>query len=217
MGRFFGRQSARLINPKQAVACMEQLSDPKERMHTALRNFELVRAVKGDLPAETWGREWLRGAPAPYAAGAIAEHQEEPLWLLPEPGPGPGLDLLWLLRAVAGQWRPPSRHLPALKQHFATPGTERYYRFGRLAMGLEDEATGAAMRGSTPSQSCEAAFYLSARAQGLGELEEAHDWYRAALETSLPGENEYRFALAQMTVWADKNRSLARIVQDRAF
>ena len=205
------------VDPKQAVACIELLTDPKDRMHAALRNLELVRAVKGDTAAETWGREQLRGAPAPYAAGAIAEHQEESVWLLPEPNPGPGLDVMWLFRAVAAQWRPPSRHLPALQQHFAAPGAERYYRFGRLVMGLEEEATGTAMRGTTPSQACEAAFYLGARAQGLGKLEEAHDWYRAALETSLPGESEYRFALSQLTLWAGQHKSLARIAHDGGF
>jgi tetratricopeptide (TPR) repeat protein len=201
------------VDAKQAVALIDLLTSPSDRQHAALRDFTLVRTVKGDAAAETWGREQLRLAPVSFSTGAIVEHQEDPLWLLPEPGPGPRLDLLWLFRAVAAQWQPPSRHLAALKQHFAAPGTERYYRFGRLVMGLEDEAAGTAMRGSTPSQACEAAFYLGARAQGLGKLDDAHAWYRAAIETSLPGESEYRFALAQMSIWAAQGKSLARITK----
>jgi hypothetical protein len=199
---------------KAAVALMEKLGDPRDRMHAAVRSLHLMRKVKGDAAAEAWGREQLRGAPLAYAAGAIADHREDALWLGPEPPPGGGLDLLWLFRAVAAQWESPSRHIAALKEHFAAPGADRYYRFGRLVMGLEDEAAGAAMRGTTPSQACEAAFYLGARAQGLGKLEEAHDWYRAALETSLPGENEYRFALAQLTLWSHPGISLARIAKE---
>jgi tetratricopeptide (TPR) repeat protein len=203
-------------NAKLAVAFMEQLTQPIARMETAVRNFEILRTAKGDKAAVAWARERMRGGAA-HAAGIMSERQEEPLWLLDEPGQGEPRDLLWLFRAVAAQWRPPSRHLDALKQHFATPGDARYYKLGRVVMGLEDEAAGIALRGTTPSQACEVAFYLGARAQGLGKLDEANDWYRAAIETSLPGESEYHFALAQMAVWAAQNRSLARIAQDGTF
>jgi hypothetical protein len=183
-------------------------------MLATIRNFDVVRAAKGDAAAEAWGRERLAGAPGQIAARAIADHQEEPLWLLDEPGPGEARDVLWLFRAVAAQWHSPSRHLETLKQHFALPGDARYYLLGRAVMGLEDEAAGTALRGTTPSQSCEVAFYLGARAQGLGKLDEAHDWYRAAIETSLPGESEYRFALAQLTIWSVQGKSLARLAKE---
>jgi tetratricopeptide (TPR) repeat protein len=199
---------------KLAVAFMEKLTDPTARMLATIRNFDVVRAAKGDAAAEAWGRQRLAGAPGPLAARAIADRQEEPLWLLDEPGPGEARDVLWLFRAVAAQWHSPSRHLEVLKQHFASPGNARYYLLGRVVMGLEDEAAGTALRGTTPSQSCEVAFYLGARAQGLGKLDEAHDWYRAAIETSLPGESEYRFALAQLTIWAAQGKSLARLAKE---
>ena len=199
---------------KLAVAFMEKLTDPNARMLATIRSFDVVRAAKGDAAAEAWGRERLAGAPGQIAARAVADHQEEPLWLLDEPGPGEARDLLWLFRAVAAQWHPPSRHLEALKQHFASPGNARYYLLGRVVMGLEDEAAGTALRGTTPSQSCEVAFYLGARAQGLGKLDEAHDWYRAAIETSLPGESEYRFALAQLAIWSAQGKSLARLARE---
>jgi tetratricopeptide (TPR) repeat protein len=199
---------------KLAVAFMEKLTEPEARILVAIRNFDVVRAAKGDAAAEAWERERLAGASSRFAALAIADHREEPLWLLDEPGPGEPRDLLWLFRAVAAQWHPPSRHLEALKQHFASPGNARYYQLGRVVMGLEDEAAGTALRGATPSQSCEVAFYLGARAQGLGKLDEAHDWYRAAVETSLPGESEYRFALAQLVIWSGQGKSLARLAQE---
>ena len=199
---------------KLAVAFMEKLTEPNARMLATIRNFDVVRAAKGDAAAEAWGRERLAGAPGQIAARAIADHQEEPLWLLDEPGPGEARDVLWLFRAVAAQWHSPSRHLETLKQHFALPGDARYYLLGRAVMGLEDEAAGTALRGTTPSQSCEVAFYLGARAQGLGKLDEAHDWYRAAIETSLPGESEYRFALAQLTIWSVQGKSLARLAKE---
>lgn len=199
---------------KLAVALMEKLTEPKARMLATIRNFDVVRTAKGDAAAEAWGRERLAGAPGQIAARAIADHQEEPLWLLDEPGPGEARDVLWLFRAAAAQWHPPSRHLEVLKQHFASPGTARYYVLGRLVMGLDDEVAGTALRGTTPSQSCEVAFYLGARAQGLGKLDEAHDWYRAAIETSLPGESEYRFALAQLAIWSAQGKSLARLARE---
>ena len=104
--------------------------------------------------------------------------------------------------------------MEALTQHLAAPRNARYYLLGRVVMGLEDEAAGTALRGTTPSQSCEVAFYLGARAQGLGRLDEAHDWYRAAIETSLPGESEYRFALAQLAIWSGQGKSLARLARE---
>ena len=199
---------------KLAFAFMEKLTEPEARMLTTIRHFDVVRAAKGDTASEAWGRERLAGAPDQLAARAIADHQEEPLWLLHEPGPGEARDVLWLLRAVAAQWHPPSRHLNMLKQHFASPGNARYYRLGRVVMGLEDEAAGTALRGTTPNQACEVAFYVGARAQGLGKLDEAHDWYRAAIETSLPGESEYRFALAQLALWSAQGKSLARLARE---
>jgi len=117
---------------------------------------------------------------------------------------------------VAAQWQPPSRHLDALKQHFAAPGSARYYLLGRLVMGLENELAGTALRGTNPSQACEVAFYLGARAQGLGKLDEAHDWYRAAVETSLPGESEYHFALTQLDLWFGQGKSLGRLAREGA-
>jgi lipoprotein NlpI len=129
------------------------------------------------------------------------------------------LGSLWLFRAVAAQWSR-SIHADALKRHFAKPspnqglGSDRYYVLGRLVMGLENEEVGTSLRGTTPSTMCEAAFYLGARAQGLGKLDEAHDWYRVAVETSLPGENEYRFALSQLTLWSREGKSLARIAKE---
>jgi lipoprotein NlpI len=62
--------------------------------------------------------------------------------------------------------------------------------------------------------SCEVAFHLGARAQGLGKLDEAHDWYRVAVETSLPHEAEYHYALAQLDVWSKEGKSLARIATE---
>ena len=58
------------------------------------------------------------------------------------------------------------------------------------------------------------AFYLGARAQGLGKLDEAYDWYRAAVETALPQENEYRFSLAQLALWSRENKSLSRMTKE---
>jgi tetratricopeptide (TPR) repeat protein len=201
---------------KLAVALMGQVTAPKDRMHAAIRHYDVARAALGDAAAEAWGRQWLRGASAQFATGAIAEHKEEPLWLLEEPGPGQARELLWLFRAVAAQWHPPSRHLDALKQHFVAPGSARYYLLGRVVMGLEDELTGTSLRGTNPSQACEVAFYLGARAQGLGKLDEAHDWYRAAVETSLPGESEYHFALTQLALWSGQGKSLSRLAHEEA-
>jgi lipoprotein NlpI len=81
-------------------------------------------------------------------------------------------------------------------------------------MGLEDEAAGTALRGTTPSQACEVAFYLGARAQGLGKLDQAHDWYRAAVEMSLPSESEYHFALTQLAIWSAQGKSLERLARE---
>jgi tetratricopeptide (TPR) repeat protein len=201
---------------KLAMTLIEQITAPMDRMRAVLRHYDIARAAMGDAAAGAWGRQRLRGAPAPFAAGALVERKEEPLWLLEEPGPGQARELLWLFRAVAAQWHPPSHHLEVLKQHFAAPGGARYYLLGRVVMGLEDEAAGTALRGTTPSQACEVAFYLGARVQGLGKLDEAHDWYRAAVEMSLPAESEYHFALTQLAIWSAQGKSLERLARESA-
>lgn len=205
---------------KRAVAVFDQLTEPVQRQFAIVRHYNAIRAVKGQQAAQALGRQLLRSASPSIASLVIAAHGEEPLWLLPEPPSPPARDLLWLFRAVASRWDPRSAYVDALKRHFAKPSpdkglaNDRYYVLGRLVMGLESEAVGTALRGTTPSTSCEAAFYLGARAQGSGKLDEAHDWYRVAVETSLPRESEYHFARSQLSVWSREGRSLARIAKE---
>jgi hypothetical protein len=206
---------------KRAVAVVDQLADPQEKRYAIMRHYAAIRFVKGETAAQALGRQLLRSAPTAFAALMIAWHSDEaPLWFLAEPPSPPARDLLWLLRAVAAQRSPQSVYVDALRRHFAKPspekglGSDRYYVLGRLVMGLENEEVGTALRGTTPSTMCEAAFYLGARAQGLGKIDEAHDWYRVAVETSLPGESEYRFAISQLSLWHSEGRSLARIAKE---
>lgn len=207
---------------RRAVAVIDQLAEPLQRQYAILRHYNAIRFVKGEAGAQALGRQLLRSTPPQFAALALAVHGAEPLWLLPEPAAPEARDLLWLFRAVAAHWDPPSVHVDELARHFAKPspgkglGGDRYYVLGRLVMGLESEAVGTSLRGTTPSTMCEAAFYLGARAQGLGKLDEAHDWFRVAVETSLPGEAEYRFALSQLSIWQREDKSLARIAQGDA-
>jgi hypothetical protein len=191
-----------------------------QRQYAIVRHYGAIKAVKGEEAAQALGRHLLRSASPSIASLAIAAHSEAPLWLLPEPPSPQAHDLLWLFRAVAARWDPRSAYVDALERHFAKPspdkglGGDRYYVLGRLVMGLESEAVGTSLRGSTPSTSCEAAFYLGVRAQGLGKLDEAHDWYRVAVETALPREAEHHFAMSQLGLWSREGKSLARIAKD---
>jgi hypothetical protein len=205
---------------KLAITVVDRLG-ALQRQYAILRHYNAFRAVKGEAAAQEVGRKLLGSAPAAFASLAIAEHsEEEPLWFLAEPPSPQARDLLWLFRAVGAQRHPRSVYVDALRRHYAKPspekglGSDRYYVLGRVVMGLEGEEVGTALRGTTPSAACEAAFYLGARAQGLGKLDEAHDWYRVAVETSLPGEAEYRFALGQLSLWKREGKSLARIAQE---
>jgi hypothetical protein len=206
---------------KRAVAVIDQLAEPVQQQYAIIRHYNAIRSVKGDEAAQALGRKLLRSAPPSLAKLAISAYGEEaPLWFLSEPPSPQERDLLWLFRAVAAQRNPRSVYVDALKRHFAKPspdggrGGDRYYVLGRLVMGLESEEVGTSLRGTTPSTSCEAAFYLGARAQGLGKLDEAHDWYRVAVETSLPREAEYHFALGQLDIWSSQGKSLARIAKE---
>jgi hypothetical protein len=206
---------------KRTVAVIDQLAEPVQHQYAIVRHYGAIRSVKGDDAAQALGRKLLRSASPSLAQLVMAGHsQEAPLWFLTEPPAPQARDLLWLFRAVAAQWHPRSVYVDALKRHFAKPspdkglGSDRYYVLGRLVMGLESEAVGTSLRGTTPSTSCEAAFYLGARAQGLGKLDDAHDWYRVALETSLPREAEFRFALSQLDIWSKEGKSLARIAKE---
>ena len=205
---------------KRAVGIIDQLAEPVQQQYAIVRHYNAIRSVKGDEAAQALGRKLLRSAPPSFAKLAISEYgEEEPLWFLSEPPSPQERDLLWLFRAVAAQRNPRSVYVDALKRHFAKPspdqgrGSDRYYVLGRVVMGLESEAVGTSLRGTTPSTSCEAAFYLGARAQGLGKLDEAYDWYRVAVETSLPGEAEYHFALGQLDIWSREGKSLAWIAK----
>ena len=205
---------------KRAVAVIDQLVDPLQRQYAIVRHYRAIKAVKGEEAAQALGRQLLRSASPSIASLAISFHSATPLWLLPEPPSPQARDLLWLFRAVAARWDPRSVYVDALERHFAKPspdkglGSDRYYVLGRVVMGLESEAVGTSLRGITPSTSCEAAFYLGARAQGLGKLDEAHDWYRVAVETSLPRESEYHFAMSQLRLWSEEGKSLARIAKE---
>jgi hypothetical protein len=44
--------------------------------------------------------------------------------------------------------------------------------------------------------------------------DEAHDWYRVAVETALPREAEHHFAMSQLGLWSREGKSLARIAKD---
>ena len=205
---------------KRAVAVIDQLEDPVQRQHDVVRHYNAIKAVKGEEAAQALGRQVLRSASPSIASLALAGHSAAPLWLLPEPPSPQARDLLWLFRAVAARWDSRSVYVDALERHFgkSSPdrglGSDRYYVLGRLVMGLESEEVGTSLRGTTPSTSCEAAFYLGARAQGLGKLDEAHDWYRVAVETSLPREAEYHFAMSQLGLWSGQEESLARIAKE---
>jgi len=118
------------------------------------------------------------------------------------------------VRASAAAWKRDSPHREEVRKHFEPSGTARYYVLGRVVVGLEDEAAGTALAGDI-HQVCEVAYYLGAAAQYQGRIEDASDWFRAALETSLAGENEYRFAHAELTVWKSLAKSLTRIAEDR--
>ncbi len=203
---------------KRAIAVIDQLAEPVQHQYAMVGHYPAIRSVKGEEAAQAQGRKLLRSAPFALAKLVMAGHRDEtPLWFFAEPPSPQERDLLWLFRAVAAQWNPRSVYVDALKRHFAKPspekglGSDRYYVLGRLVMGLESEEVGTSLRGTTPSTSCEVAFYLGARAQGLGKLDEAHDWYRVAVETSLPREAEYHFALGQLDIWKMERKSLARI------
>jgi tetratricopeptide (TPR) repeat protein len=193
---------------------LTRIDDPKVQVAAAFRALPIMKRLDGDATATAWATSKLRAGPALTVASlCVADDCDDAIWLLEEPPPGENRDLFWLFRAVVVARHHDSPHRDEVLKYFQANGTARYFVMGRAVMALEDESAITGFAGDI-HQVCEVAFYLGAAAEGQGRIEDASDWYRAALETNLIRENEYHFAYNRLAAWRSQGKSLGRIAAD---
>jgi tetratricopeptide (TPR) repeat protein len=196
---------------RMALDLLMRIDDPKVGVYAAFRGYPLMKKLDGEAAAITWATPKVRRAPPVTAASlCVADACEDAIWLLEEPPAGDNRDLFWLFRAVVVARHRDSPHRAEVAKYFETKEPGRYHVMGRTVMGMEPETAVTALAGDI-HQRCEAAFYLGAAAEGQAKIEDAADWYRAALETNLIQENEYHFAYNQLSTWRSSGKSLSRI------
>jgi tetratricopeptide (TPR) repeat protein len=199
---------------RMALDLLMRIDDPKVGVYAAFRGFPLMKKLDGEASAITWATPKVRVAPPVTAASlCVTDSCEDAIWLLEEPPAGEKRDLFWLFRAVIVARHRSSPHRAEVAKYFETQDAGRYHVMGRAVIGMEPETAVTALA-TDIHQRCEAAFYLGAAAEGQGKIEDAADWYRAALETNLIQENEYHFAYNQLSTWRSLGKSLSRIAAE---
>lgn len=172
---------------------------------------------------EATARAWLEHAVTPELREALAKtalrtKAYELAWtLVPSPtGHSLDADLVWLSRAVAtlASDALPAASQTALKQRLQNTEGTHYHRLARYLLGLEDESAVLGLAGRDPRRACEIAYYVGRKAELDQRLDDASDWYRAAVETGATAQGEHRLALEQLAAWHRAGKTLARLAAE---
>ncbi len=170
---------------------------------------------------EATARAWLETAVPSESRAALSTiamktKAYELLWtLVPTPDRhDDAADFVWLARATGALDRAEGDR-EALRRHFERTGDSHSHVLGRYLLGLEDETAVLRLVGTEATKTCEVAFYLGMKAESERHLEEASDWYHAALETGLAGDHEYRLAADRLSAWYATGKSLARLATEQ--
>jgi hypothetical protein len=142
---------------------------------------------------------------------AFGEDRPEMIWAC-EPKGAVDNSCQWLLRAAASLYPGPvtTKYADALRAHYAAPGTEHYYVLGRYVLGMVPESDALAQR-VTSHAAGEVYFYIGYRAQAEHRYADAARWYERCIATGESRNAEYSWAVAQLSVWALKQETLARL------
>ena len=217
-----GASVARAGRHRLAFEILSRLKDPGPG------RFDLVVAAYLQLKQasdEATARAWLAtavptGMREPLAMVAMKTHAYELLWtLVPTPDRHDDTaNLVWLTRATASLDASllSDADRAALRKHFEHTQDGHFHVLGRYVLGLENETAALRLVGTDATKACEVAFYLGKRAESERHLEEAADWYRAAVDTGLASNDEYRWAADRLSAWYATGKSLPRLTAELA-
>lgn len=118
---------------------------------------------------------------------------------------------LALLRSAPTLLAPPDH--PRRQQavdYYREPRDDKYFIIGRYLLDYESEASLWALANSHRER-CEVAYYRGLKAMSEGQLTEASDWFRVAIETQSTRDAEHQWSRDQLRRWYNKGRPLDRI------
>ncbi len=191
---------------------------PQENIAYALLSYRYLKAIQGkNLAIET-----LKKRIPPQMLGFSSMvffdfNEDDLLWdFIENPAITDGPDFVWLMRAasVVRTGMEKNSHWQELIDYYDDAKDGHYDVIGKYLVGLvsEDEAI-ALMK--DPKKVCEVAYYLGLRAEAEGRYEQASNWYRASIETTLDKNGEYKWAFRALQKWQSQGKSLRIIFTDK--
>jgi tetratricopeptide (TPR) repeat protein len=187
-----------------------------EALERTVQQFLLRRRIEGVNAAEDWLREAVEPARRAPLSVVLFEHGEHALlWSHAEAPDDRFGDNVWLLRAAAAlRTTLPTADAQALTAHYRTAGHGVYHTLGEHLSGLEVFPRLRA-EAEDPTTAGEAAYWIGYRAQAEGRYAEASDWYQVAILVGNARKHEWRWAFNELQGWSTRNRTLARLQQER--
>ncbi len=193
-------------------------TDGMETVAQIYHSYYQLKRWKGQPAGVAWIRPHMDRLGAAERAlityEAYRNGDPELLW---EVGAAPvGMDgeFHWLMRAATSlRWRDADpAHERELTAHFARPSDDRYRTLGRFLRGLEADSTVLALADGA-RHVCEVQYYRGLKAQSEGRYRDAAECYARSVATSQAQVGEFRWAMAQLEEWRDRNRTLAKLAE----
>lgn len=111
-------------------------------------------------------------------------------------------EFAWIQKLIA--WIALNRHPENLEEeflnHYATPSKYYYRQVGQFLLGKLTKGD-FIKTANTPKKRCEFAYYIGLNERLNGNFKEASNWYQICLETNLPRNGEYGWALKELKWW----------------
>jgi hypothetical protein len=184
---------------------------------TFVTAYEYMRKNKSKEEALKWADSLF---PARQRGGLsrlmFGNKQYDLLWeFFPEPEKSGYPDLVWLMRACAsaklGNADP---HRKELIEYYKNRTATLEDSSARFLLDLMPKDQYLALA-ETPVEKCNVAYYLGLKAEGAGNLAEASDWYRIAVETgqtnTIPRTayvGPYYWAHDTLNTWCNEGKKL---------
>jgi hypothetical protein len=158
--------------------------------------------------------EWIKGRTPPNRRNfvtmkALYSGNDELLWgLVDPPDPKEHPEMVWLFRACALSLHPEENapHGPAVLEYYRREDPDRYHRFGRYVLGLDDEKDMLKIEGDAVLRA-DAAYCFGVRAESEGRFRDACEWYRVAFEAP-HASNGRTLAIMRLRSWDARGRGI---------
>ena len=173
-----------------------------------IAGFGYLEKWKGREAAVAWMKSQTpAGRRNPIAMVALYSASDELLWELVDP-PDTKDRQVWLFRACALALRPQENasRRPALLEYYGRNDPERYHRFGRYVVGIDDEKEMLKIESDAATKADEA-YCFGVRAESEGRFRDACEWYRVAFETP-HGSTGRVLAIMRLREWGTRGQGI---------